>query len=690
MQKKQTILFFVFSEKSMQRLTESAGGDSGSYGHPARPLLGTTDEELNIRSGHTLNVDSSLTSPTHSASDAISEPGSTTAAAQSRDLNPAPPVAPAQAPTPRCVPILHPTIGLPRGYTPIPTLFARSVGNKVTLMKRPHDFPWPKGSPAAKNPGRAGAGTPASSPLVVTEAKSPVLQKPPTHPHQAVPPTQPEATEQQRNKYIQSVVSTVTTCLTKPAQAKTTAPLSPVKVMYRVADGLNRALTQGGGSGQVKLAMQPLVDQKPGEKVTKQVVILPSRLLLQNDEETSIKHQPQPPKSIHQAPVSKTASPLHVSTVMPSFAIPDGRIPVQQVAPLKEAGRLKTPSPSGPPCLQQKTGATAKRKVAQVCGPQSAAPTHLPMLSSNNVPANAAALARDSKQELKTVCIRDSQSILVTTRGGNTGIVKVQTSAEQNAHGSSPASPVITISPQFKAFLVSKGSPAMSLSSSSLPTPTSDTVMAPVGPSPAQGTSQAQVTPPAQVPSPSHGLAVSKSSATTPPLTTVPSNMFPSGGLAATLGHNPISTASVKGKLAIKTINPQTSLVQSNMIVPSLCTSIASASTQETSLMSKPGMKRPSTEARTQFAKFILVSPTASTTCPTSPDTAAALPKASSLLASPAIGSRLMFIGESTSMKSEPSSTLHNFTLPSGRWMCSFASLCSAHEVNVLRDVATT
>lgn len=36
--------------------------------------------------------------------------------------------------------ILHTTTGLPKGYTPIPTLLAKSVGNKVTLIKQPADY----------------------------------------------------------------------------------------------------------------------------------------------------------------------------------------------------------------------------------------------------------------------------------------------------------------------------------------------------------------------------------------------------------------------------------------------------------------------------------------------------------------------------------------------------------------------
>lgn len=596
---------------SMQLVTESSGGDMVTYGTPShpRPSLRNTDEDLNLHRGQALNVYSSLTSTMNTGLESRSELGSI---AQSRDLNPAP-VAPAQVSPRARVPILHPTIGLPRGYTPIPTLFAKSVGNKVTLMKRPADYPWP-GSTVAKNKGCVVS----MPPSLVTTATSPSLQKPPSHPHQTVQPTQPEASEQ-RKIHKQLVVSTATASLAKPPQAKPTqmaVPKSPVKVVYRVTEGMDHVLRQDGTS-QVKLTVQPLVDQKTGEKIMKHVVILPSKLLLQNNEEVSFKHHPQPSKSI-QSPVSKAASPLHMSTNVPGFTIPEGRIPVQQVAPLKEARRLKTTSPSDSPCLQQNTVTTTNRKVAEVCRPQSATPIHSPMPTSSNILANAAG-AKDQKQELKTVCIRDSQSILVTTRGGNTGIVKVQTMAEQGAHGLSPASPVITISPQFKAFLVAKGSPPVSSSSSSLAI--SATVPAPMSTSPAQGPS------------------VSKSPLTgsTPLLTTAPSNTSPAG-LAVTVGHNisPASVLPIKGKLAIKT---QTSLVKSNIIVPSLRTSTPNAPTQET-LMSKPGMKRPSTEERTQFAKFILVSP--SSTCPSSN----AAPKVTSPLPSPPPGSRFMFIGE--------------------------------------------
>jgi hypothetical protein len=122
-------------------------------------------------------------------------------------------------------------------------------------------------------------------------------------------------------------------------------PKSPVKVVYRVTEGLDHVLRQDG-TGQVKLTVQPLMDQKTGEKIMNQVVILPSKLLLQNNEKVSFMYHPQSSKSI-QAPVSKTASPLCTSTSMTGFSIPEGQIPVQQVAPLKETRTTQhTPSPA--------------------------------------------------------------------------------------------------------------------------------------------------------------------------------------------------------------------------------------------------------------------------------------------------------------------------------------------------------
>uniref|UniRef100_A0A3Q1GEF3 Bromo domain-containing protein n=1 Tax=Acanthochromis polyacanthus TaxID=80966 RepID=A0A3Q1GEF3_9TELE len=304
-------------------------------------------------------------------------------------------------------PILHPTSGLPKGYTPIPTLLAKSVGNKVTLMKRPAD-----------------------STAIVTAAL----------------PKSPQA---------------------KPTQA---VPKNPVQVVYKVPEGLGHLVRkESSSSSPIKISVHPVVDQNTGEKIMQQVVILPSNLLIHKTEAKTASHQRQAKSS--PVAVSKVASPLCMSTDVPGFSIPENRIPVQQVAPLKDARTVRTPSPCVSPRLQQGSLNTAETKGAQVCSVQASTSQGV-TLNPSPITAHSSAVSTepvktaDSKQELKTVCIRDSQSILVTTRGGNTGIVKVQTSSDQNALGSFPTSPVITISPQFKAFLVSKTSPAFSTTSS--------------------------------------------------------------------------------------------------------------------------------------------------------------------------------------------------------------------------------
>uniref|UniRef100_A0A3B4ZDX4 KIAA2026 ortholog n=1 Tax=Stegastes partitus TaxID=144197 RepID=A0A3B4ZDX4_9TELE len=303
---------------------------------------------------------------------------------------------PAQTPVSPRSPILHPTSGLPKGYTPIPTLLAKSVGNKVTLMKRPAD-----------------------------------------------------------------------------SQNSPSIPKNPVQVVYKVPEGLGHLVrkdSSSSSSSPIKISVQPVVDQNTGEKIMQQVVILPSNLLIHKTEAKAPSlHQQQAKGS--QVAVSKVASPLCMSTDVPGFSIPENRIPVQQVAPLKDARTVRTPSPSVSPRLQQGSLNTAESKGAQVCSVQAStsqgvAPNPSPITTHSSAVSTDPVKTTDSKQELKTVCIRDSQSILVTTRGGNTGIVKVQTSSDQNALGSFPTSPVITISPQFKAFLVSKTSQTLSTTSS--------------------------------------------------------------------------------------------------------------------------------------------------------------------------------------------------------------------------------
>uniref|UniRef100_A0A8C2YXI8 Bromo domain-containing protein n=1 Tax=Cyclopterus lumpus TaxID=8103 RepID=A0A8C2YXI8_CYCLU len=303
-------------------------------------------------------------------------------------------------------PILHPTTGLPKGYTPIPTLLAKSVGNKVTLMK------WPPGMAAWA----------------------------------AALPKSPQ---------------------TKPTQ---TVTKNPVQVVYKVPEGLGH-LVRKDSSSPVKISVHPVVDHITGEKIMQKLVILPSNLLIHKTEEKVPPLHQQ--SKVIPAPVSKGASPFCMSTNVPGFTISENRIPVQQVAPLKD---VRTPFSSVSPCLQQGALNAAGIMGAQACSPQASTPQGVtPNPSPITTPSSAVSTepikSTDPKQELKTMCIRDSQSILVTTRGGNTAIVKVQTSSDQNALGSLPNSSVITISPQLKAFLVSKTSQTLSPPSPSQTSP---------------------------------------------------------------------------------------------------------------------------------------------------------------------------------------------------------------------------
>ncbi|KAA0719664.1 hypothetical protein E1301_Tti022542 [Triplophysa tibetana] len=199
-----------------------------------------------------------------------------------------------------------------------------------------------------------------------------------------VTPVQPSATCSLASR--SHPVSTVT--------SQSTGPL-----VYTTAGGVG-LLQQGGASVNMSTS-----HHRPEDK---QVVILPSNLLSQSTER-------------------------HNTTA--GFTMRENKVPVQQVAPLKDTGDITTPVS---PTLR--------------AFPTTAGHTN----------------TTEPKQELRTVCIRDSQSILVTTRGGNTGVVKVQTS-EKNRSATLPHSSAFTISPQLQAFLVSKTSTSVPDS----PSPTS-------------------------------------------------------------------------------------------------------------------------------------------------------------------------------------------------------------------------
>lgn len=501
--------------------------------------------------------------------------------------------------------ILHPTIGLPKGYTPIPTLLAKSVGNKVTLMKRPADCS------GVNSVDRQRRDSLVSLPTsVVAATKLSKAQSSPSISQQNS--QQMQAQELQQTQVLRhSGMATVMAALPKSPQTRPTQTVrkSPVQMLYKVPEGLDHQVRKDS-SGPIKISVHPVVDQDTAEKVMQQVVILPSNLLIHKAEEKAPSSHEQS-KGI-QVPVSKVQSPLCISTNVPGFTIPENRIPVQQVAPLKGARTTREVFPSVSTSHHQGALNTGGLKGAQV-STQSVMP-NLFSITTPSISVSAEPIkSKDPKQELKTVCIRDSQSILVTTRGGNTGIVKVQTSSDHSALGSLPTSPVITISPQFKAFLISKTSPTL---------PPSDPSQTSLCTSPT-ATSFSVAQPQEQISS------VIKSPTITTSMFTAVTGSIPvtgrgshTAGCTVALSHGSNtsdgSTVAIKtGQLAQTTAAGsqfQGSLVKNTVVVPSLTSSGVSQNPTQAELISKTGTKRATTDERSQVTKFILVTPSSCST----------------------------------------------------------------------------
>lgn len=490
----------------------------------------------------------------------------------------------AQDPVLPRAPILHPTTALPKGYTPIPTLLAKSVGNKVTLMKRPADYQ--VGNKIEKRSKASLVCVPTS---VLTVTKPSKAQASPSSSQLKVcGPQQADAQRQQG-------LTTATAALHKALQAIPShmAPQSQVQVVRKVPDRLGQ-LVRAECSGGSVLAVPPAVDQNFREKKMQQVVILPSHLLINTTEGTvSPSHQMQTVGI--EVPVSKVNAPIYMSTNVPGFAISESKIPMQQMAPMAKTSR--TPSPSTLSCPQQEVVKTTESKEAQVniCQASAAQAAILNPPPIKNPPevSTESKKSPNPKQELRTVCIRDSHSILVTTRGGNTGIVKVQTSSDQV--GSFTPNPVITISPQFKAFLISKALQTASTSSVSSPTQTS--------------TSAAQV----QKQDSFKPSSVTDSIPSTGPHSQTARVACASGqGSNIPIGHT-LMTKMSQHEQSVPTCSQfQVASVKNTDAVTSLSGSGVHHILTQADLVGKRGAKRLSAEGQPQVAKFILVTPSSS------------------------------------------------------------------------------
>lgn len=287
-----------------------------------------------------------------------------------------------------------------RRCNPIQALLAKSVGNKVTLISHPQ--------------------------VTVANRTLQCPKKTVSSPANPIAVCQP--TPQQTPVSLQTHPST-------PSSIQ-----RPVQLVYKAPEGLSLVRNN---SMPVKFSVQPVVQQKSGENAMQQVIILPTNLLIQTEEKRA-----QQPSSITAVSTTKSATILTNTT---EFTLPENKIPVQQVSPLKTISTVMTSS-SVSSSLQKSMSCGISLTHKKTAEPSSTLKGSTTFTSATTEPIKC-----DLNQELKTVCIRDSQSILVTTRGGNTGVVKVQTS-ENSVASVLPSSPIFTLPPKFQAFLVSKAS----------------------------------------------------------------------------------------------------------------------------------------------------------------------------------------------------------------------------------------
>ncbi|XP_077479066.1 putative bromodomain-containing protein 10 [Stigmatopora argus] len=416
----------------------------------------------------------------------------------------------------------HPTTGQPKRYAAIPTLFAKSVGNKVTLMEQPVDYS------AVNYPERQSMR--CSSTKLQGQAEQSPSQQNSLH-------TQGECAIKQL-EMDKMAATPLATCLAKENQ---TLLQSPLQVISNDPKGFRNV-----GSGLATTTVQPVLDCSRQEIVMEKVVNLPSNHVAHKSEE------------------QQSQGAICLSTNVPGFTIPDH---IQQVVPQEDAHARKTPSLFSS-TLHQHSTQPSQSSVSQTVRQSSSSFTSAATLATAMPPK-----LPDNKQELKTICIRDSQSILVTTRGGNTGIVKVQRSSAQNSLDSLATSPIITISPQFKAFLVSNSVKASSVPCQKNPCPTATV---------ASSLDQSHV----QI----------------------------SSALKASANSNPTNPRCLASRTSVDLVpgahKSDGSLVTGNISHPAQSPALKSTAggIAQVDVVGRPGLKRPSMDEHSKITKFILVS----------------------------------------------------------------------------------
>ncbi|KAM6187678.1 putative bromodomain-containing protein 10 [Sarcoramphus papa] len=298
------------------------------------------------------------------------------------------------------------------------------------------------------------------------------------------------------------VLSPLESSLIKPALPCQTSSKTPLQIIYKMPNGYCVPIDLHNSS--VKIQMQPVIDPKTGEKVMQQVLILPKNFLVQQKEgkivskdiqslqqKSSELHCTTSPEisnvSVSLTPVLVTG-PANATTQSPSTIFNKNITHLSQVTgPMNTTQPLPAVTSTGKLStikVSQTETEKIKTTVSTATFPVSLTSPTLSTASQSLISATALSgsintasayhsLASqqttdsfETRQELRTVCVRESQSILVTTRGGNTGIVKVRTNPDQISPGSLSPSSVFTYAPQLQAFLVPK---TTALSCSTLP-----------------------------------------------------------------------------------------------------------------------------------------------------------------------------------------------------------------------------
>ncbi|KAK2513892.1 Kiaa2026 [Columba guinea] len=298
-----------------------------------------------------------------------------------------------------------------------------------------------------------------------------------------------------------TVLSPLESSLVKTALPCQTNSKTPLQMIYKMTNG--HCIPIDLHNSSVKIQKQPVIDPNTGEKFMQQVLILPKNFLVQQKEgkivskdiqslqqksselhcttlpeisNVSVSLTPvlvtgpanattQSPSTIFNKNFSQAIGPMNTTQPLPAVSSA-GSLPAPTVkANQAETDKIKTTvsTRTFPVSLTSPTPSTASQSLISataLCGSRNTASACHGLASQQTTDSF------ETRQELKTVCIRESQSILVTTRGGNTGIVKVQTNADQISPTSLSSSSVFTYTPQLQAFLVPK---TTALSCSTLP-----------------------------------------------------------------------------------------------------------------------------------------------------------------------------------------------------------------------------